>query len=63
MLDLNGQDQSGFAHVSQEQAVLPLIDDFEVAGNGFAVNEYPPFVGQDENKHFPDWNMENFPID
>ena len=63
MLDRNGQDQNGFTYVSEEQAVLPLIDDLEVAGNGFAVNEFPPFVGQGENKQFPDWNMENFQID
>lgn len=45
MLDLNGQEQNGgFAHVSEEQAVLPLINDFEVAGNEFADNGYLPFV-------------------
>ena len=62
MLDLNGQEQNGFAHVSEEQAVLPLINDFEVAGNGFADNVYPPLVGQGESKQFDDSRVENFLI-
>lgn len=56
MLDLNGQEQNGFAHVSEEQAVLPLINDF-VADNG-----YPTFVGQGESKQFDDSRVENFLI-
>lgn len=63
MLDLNGQEQNGLAQVSDEQAVLPLINDFEVAGNGFVVNEYPPFVGQGEDKKFDDWSAESFLVD
>lgn len=63
MLDLNGQEQNGFAQVPEEQVVLPLINDFEVAGNGFAGNGYPPFIGQGKNNQFDDSSVENFLID
>lgn len=64
MLDLDGQqEQNGFAQVSEEQAVLPLINDFEVADNGFADNGYPPHVGQaGKSQQFDDWSVENFLI-
>lgn len=53
MLDLNGQEQNSFAHVSE---------DFEVAGNGFADNGYPPVVGLGESNQFDDSSVENFLI-
>lgn len=57
MLDRNGQEQNGFAHVLEEQAVLLLINDFEVADNGFADNRHPLFVGQGESKQFDEWRI------